>query len=76
MHSLLLGRNPAMPPALLHSCLQHHSYYNTASWAPVDRDSTTRITVDQALAHPWFRRMLGFTPKPSTLRLDATCRNN
>lgn len=44
--------------------------------AMLDRDSSTRISVDQALSHPWFQLTLGHTPQPTAIQLDATCRRS
>eukprot|EP00775_Hariotina_reticulata_P011054 gene11054-11209_t len=37
----------------------------------LDRNPATRITAEQALAHPWFTAMLGYTPTPSGGMLAA-----
>lgn len=68
----------ALPPwAIVGAVRTYDISYPRSTWGGIsreaqqlvasmlDRNPAERITADKALAHPWFARVLGFTPKPS-----------
>lgn len=72
------GRNniPWSSPTLVCCLLQVH--YPKAVWSNIspaardlvsrmlDRNPASRISAQEALAHPWFVEMLGYSPTPSS----------
>jgi serine/threonine protein kinase len=81
----------ALPPyALLGAVRTHDVSYPRATWSGVtaegqalvaamlQRDPAQRITAAAALAHPWFQRVLGYTPAATGLekeRAEAVSNN-
>ncbi len=76
---LSLAEVAALPPWNLMAAIRSHDIeFPRASWRAVSpeaqqlaaallqRDPTRRIAAAEALAHPWFRAQLGFTPLPSS----------
>lgn len=76
--NMSLKQVASLPPyAIVAAVRTHDVSYPRATWAAVSaeaqqlvaamlqRDPAQRITAAEALAHPWFRRMLGHEPRPS-----------
>jgi len=79
--NLELEQVAALPPwSILAAVRSHEIGYPRPAWRGVSpeakrlvasmlqRDPGARISAAEALAHPWFERVLGFTPQPSSGR--------
>lgn len=76
--NMTLEKIRQLPPyAIVAAVRTHDVSYERSEWrrlspeaqqlvqAMLERNPAARITAAEALAHPWFQRVLGFTPRPS-----------